>query len=147
MTRSDRVAILDEAKAQFPETPGKRGEDGRARLTFLPPHALKLAFQFNAFSAEINDLAVCLIALCLEGIAFRFRRKEGCWELVKLPALNSLSFRDCLITLPDCLITLTDCLITLALGGNQGAVMGEPEPRECFLDLGPAQHENTSLPR
>jgi hypothetical protein len=39
-------------------------------------------------------------------MAFRFRSKEGRWELVKLPALDSFSFRHGLITLLNCLITL-----------------------------------------
>ena len=50
-----------------------------------------------------------------EGIAFHFGSNEGRWELVKLPALDSFSFR-------HDLITLLNCQITLALGSNQGSV-------------------------
>ena len=90
--------------------------------------------------AEIVDLAIGLIPLFSEGIAFRFRSKERRWELVKLPAPYILTFR-------HSLITLFNCLIPLMLGPDQVANWGEPNLDKPLYDRAFYEHRPSSTVR
>jgi hypothetical protein len=60
--------------------------------------ASELALKFIAFSAEIIDLAISLIPLFPEEIAFGGQGMNGRWDIVIFPLLDCFQLRDSLIT-------------------------------------------------